>query len=1060
MPKITQHSIDQVFADAQIEHIVGRFIELKKEGKNFKALSPFTNEKTPSFTVSPAKNIFKCFSSGHGGNAVTFVMLHKNASYPEAIKIVADICNITLEYENETPEQEKHRKQKEKTTAEYQKMVAAAARKFHLELLNNLEDAKHLGAKEAKHRQLTKETIGQWCVGYAPGGRFLYDTMLEKGLKQPGQLLSLLGEKGDKFQKRMVYPIQDLKGNYIGLAGRDLVNELNEYGKPKWPKHLNPADTPIYDKSRVLYGLNFAADTIQKTGTAYLTEGYNDVIAMHQEGICNTVASCGTNLTEGQVKLLKRFAKTVCLMFDADNAGIKACSKAMPMLLKAGLHVQVCFLDEGQDPDSFIRGGGVIVDYIAECTDDALLQLSERMYTQATNPREKQTAVDTIAEWLCLIDADYTRDEYTNLIAKALKITKKLLQGAVKKTSDQIVQAAPDDKLDWTNRLPKSVDKEEVLKYGFYGLIDGNETGYYFRTDSEGTFKSVSNFVITPLFHKFDQDDNTRIIKLDDGRGNTEIVEMPSKALISVDQFKSFLFDKGAFFFDGTKTHLDKLNKRYLYEFPKAFELKTLGWQPEGFFAFYNASYNGKLENFNEIGIVKHGNQHFFSPAFSDIYADYRKEDDMFENDRYLEHIDTPINFSYWAKLMHQVYEQHAYAAVVFVILSLFRDIVFKVDNNAPFLYAYGPSQSGKSKLCESVSNAFFKQMSAFNLNSGTDFAFAARLSRFRNCPVFFNEFDDGVVKDEWFQAIKGAYDGEGRERGKGGSKKKTEIQRVNCALVLAGQYLSTKDDNSVLSRSILRAFRKSEDRSDEQVKKYNHLKELEKEGLAGMLTEIMAKRSDVEAMYYDAFNVNYKAIIEQCRKRKKQYNERVVRNYSALVTLNNLFTAWVKLPWQIDEYMAWATQEVITLSGMIAQNDILTDFWTTIETLVGMGELREGKHFKVEELRTYRKSIEGKDEKVELAQSTELLYIRLSNVQQLYAKFKRSTGGQPMDITSLSTYLKQRAYYMGYVNSERFTSRTRGTMGEAATESHTSSAYIFNYAELGISIIKEAAPF
>lgn len=694
-----------------------------------------------------------------------------------------------------------------------------------------------------------------------------------------------------------------------------------------------------------------------------------------------------------------------------------------------------------------------ILQKLQDYTTDAILYQSQVFFSTAQDPKSKEEAIVNTVALLANIDSDFVKDEYIKQLAKASKLPAKAFKTQLKKIIESKIAKATKGESKNGLDLPQNVDADEFLQDGFYPLIDGHRTGYYFRRDSEGNTVNVSNFVLTPLFHKFDQDDNTRIIKIDNGIGAPEIAEMPSKALISVDQFRNFLFDKGAFFFDGNKQHLDKLNRKYLFQFPKAFELKTLGWQPEGFFAFFNYSFNGVLKEYNEVGIVQHDDKHYFSPASSEIYKDYRKEDDMYENDRFLNYVKADIDFSRWCQLMNSVYEEHSFAAIGYVLVSLFRDLVFAVDNNCPHLYSYGQSQSGKSKYAESISNLFFNEMPGFNLNSGTDFAFAARLSRFRNCPVFFNEFDDSVVKDEWFQALKGAYDGEGRERGKGGSKKKTEIQKVNCSIMLVGQYLSTKDDNSILSRSIMEVFHKKKDRSQDAIDSYNYLKMAEKQGLSSILTELLDHRKDLDKNYYNLFNQSMKVLAADIRQQDKAFNERVLRNYAALVTMYNYFSAKLKLPFTIAAYKKWAVGRIVELSSMITNNDILTEFWTSIETMFSEGILRHGEHFKIEYKVSCRLTEDKKDTTFHLGSEKAVLYLRLKNVQQLYQKFQKQMGGQVIDLTSLSSYLHDREYYLGYINTESFQKHSRNHKGEAIVTSIKTSAFVFDYEAIGISI-------
>jgi hypothetical protein len=700
-------------------------------------------------------------------------------------------------------------------------------------------------------------------------------------------------------------------------------------------------------------------------------------------------------------------------------------------------------------------------EYLFTYKEDGILCLAKNLFANATDAHARQDALDKVVEVLYSVPGDLIRDEYTKQVAALIKVPIKNIKASMKQKQELDVVVVDDTSngLRW----PSGADKDEFFRWGFFTLTDGEKTGYYFQNGNSG-FQSVCNFVLTPIFHKYDQDDNTRVIKIDNGVNAPEVVEMPSSAMVSVDQFKKFLFDKGTFLFFGNQQQLHKIQLRYLQDFPKAFELKTLGWQTEGFFAWFNHTFNGKLEPYNEVGLVEHGGKHFFSPAGSTIYAGFRLEDDMYENDRYLAYAPSSITFETWCQKMKLAYDDHALSGVGFALVSLFKDLVFKVDNNCPHLYCYGASQSGKSKFAESITNLFFKELPAFNLNSGTDFAFANRLARFKNCPVFLNEFDDQVVKDEWFQAIKGAYDGEGRERGKGGSKRKTEIMRVNSALILVGQYLSTKDDNSVLSRSVMRVFHKKEKRSREQNDAYDFLKLAEKEGLSGCLTELLQHRPKLEREYYPRFNETMKAMATTIRNLGKSYNERVLRNYAALVTLYEFFNeSALTLPWKSAAYRQWAVEEVLMMSAMISTNDVLTDWWTTVETLFGEGLLREGEHYNIKDKRLLRMTGEDGDYDHDLGDTKEVLYLRLKNVQQLYARFKRSMGSSCIDLTSLTSYLKNRGYYLGYINSEHFV-KTRSTQdGHLEHTSIKTSAHIFDFEALGITLSRskslEAGP-
>ncbi len=1032
---IAQSTIDAVFSQADIVEIIEQFVDLKKSGSAYKALSPFTDEKTASFHVVPSKNIYKCFSSGNGGGFIDFLQKYKGWSYPECIEWVASFYKIAVEYVEATPEQ----KEKAVTRDQYIKINKAASTKF-------VANVRALDQDHPALRQLArfdKETLTEFQIGYTSDDyKFIYKLCAEKGLVKDAEDISLVrmhqGNYYDFFQKRIIFPIHDHFGNIVAFGGRALADEK--------PKYLNTADTPIFNKSKLLYGFFYAQKAIRASGFAYLTEGYTDVIAFHEVGLSNTVATLGTSLTEDHVKLLSRNCKSVILVRDADQAGEKAAIRDMEMLLKEGVQVGIVELPQGKDPYDLAHDPEIDSpsDWVDKNTQDALNYFCYKIYTEAIDPIAQGEALNQIAMWLSMITDNFIREQYRKQIAKLTKLK-------IKDIKDR--EADPEPKR--TNygvksfmRLPEGVTEEEVLRYGFYGIVEpgtmeNNKTGYWFMEGPE-TFLQKSNFVLTPLFHKYEMEDNTRVFRIENGIMGSEIVEMPSSALISVEQFRKFLFDKGPYFFDGSKLHLDKLNKKYLYEFPKAFELRTLGWQNEGFFAFYNCVYNGKLEYYDEAGLIKHDNQFFFSPAASTIYRDVRKDDDMFENDRYLSYMESNLTMNDWMKLMHDVYGEHAYAGLPFVFIALFRDLVFKVDNNSPHLYLYGQSKSGKSKFAESLMNLFFNQMPAFQLNGGTDFAFASRLERFRNVPVFLNEFDDNVVKDEWFQMIKGAYDGEGRERGRGGSKRKTEIQKVNASLILVGQYLSTKDDNSILSRSILRTFKITYDRDNKQVEAYTHLKELEKKGLSSIVTNMLQHRGKVKDEYYTVFFDTFKRLGTIIRARKQQYEERVLRNYSSLLAMVTIFKGIYQFPWAYKDYEEWVIQEVIKMSSLIGETDILVDFWTYVSNLVDHHEIVNNREYKLAFKSQIRITKGNTDESINFPDPKHIIFIRLREVWVSYAAAKKKSGGSPIDFTSLKSYMENRDYYFGYSKAERFSQK--GVAG----------CYVLDYTRIGIDIANE----
>ncbi|MFO0414925.1 MAG: DNA primase [Pseudomonadota bacterium] len=338
---IAQSTIERI-READIYSVVSHFVELKKSGANYKGKSPFTNEKTPSFYVTPAKNIFKCFSSGNGGDAIRFVMLHENCGYVEAIEKIASIIGERIEYERPATDEEKARYTEEELLY---KINAAAAKQYAQALQQPGIDANHPAfISLINRRRFSPDTILQWQIGYAPDQwDFLTQTLKEKALVDPGKKLALVKEKDgkvfDSFRHRIVFPIHDHKGRIAGFGAGILPHSKTNYEDA--PKYLNSSDSAIYAKSSLLFGLHFAIHAIRKVGYAFLMEGYTDVISFHQAGYNNAVGTCGTALTPQQATLLKKYTAKVVIVGDPDHAGQEAVVRAIPILLSVGFEITV-----------------------------------------------------------------------------------------------------------------------------------------------------------------------------------------------------------------------------------------------------------------------------------------------------------------------------------------------------------------------------------------------------------------------------------------------------------------------------------------------------------------------------------------------------------------------------------------------------------------------------------------------------------------------------------------------------------------------------------------------
>ncbi|MGM0532852.1 MAG: DNA primase, partial [Bacteroidota bacterium] len=364
---IDKGTVDRIIETAEITDVIQDFINLKKRGTNYLGICPFHNEKTPSFTVSPSKGIFKCFGCGKGGNAINFIMEHEGLSYPEALRFLANKYNIEIEEKELSAEEIE-----EKNVKDSLQIVTNFASKHFRENLKNHQEGRSVGLSYLKERGIREDMIDKFELGYSlDQWESFTQAALKKGFKQDylektGLTIVKEDKRYDRFRGRIMFPIHSLSGNVIGFGGRTMKKD------EKTAKYINSPESEIYHKSNILYGIYHAKKAITKNEKCYMVEGYTDVIALHQKGIENVVASSGTSLTENQIRLVKRFTPNITIIFDGDPAGIKASLRGIDLILEQGMNVKILLLPEGEDPDSFSKkqGASDLVKYIEENEQD------------------------------------------------------------------------------------------------------------------------------------------------------------------------------------------------------------------------------------------------------------------------------------------------------------------------------------------------------------------------------------------------------------------------------------------------------------------------------------------------------------------------------------------------------------------------------------------------------------------------------------------------------------------------------------------------------------------
>ncbi len=511
---ISRTTIDNVFETARVEEVIGDFVQLKKSGTNFKGLSPFTDERSPSFMVSPVKQIWKDFSSGKGGNVVAFLMEHEHFTYPEAIKYLAKKYEIEIEETEQTNEQKEQADERESLY-----LVSEFAKDYFHSTLLKTEHGKAIGLSYFKERGFTDETIKKFDLGYSPDQWDAFTShAIQKGYKleflEKTGLSIVKGEKQfDRFKGRVMFPISSMSGRTLGFGGRILTSDK------KAAKYLNSPESDLYHKSKVLYGIYLAKQSIAKEDNCYLVEGYTDVIQFHQTGIHNVVSSSGTALTSEQIRLVNRLTKNITVLFDGDAAGLRASLRGVDLILEQGMNVKICTFPEGEDPDSFAKSNSLeeLSTYLEEKAQDFISFKASLLASEAKNdPIKKADTIRDMVVSIAKIPDVIKREVYIKECSRIMDISEEVLFN----TLAQILQK---DKKDASKKVDKpkafeviSSEKQAVQKVDnlyelerkiielllLYGEIEEEFEELILETNEKGEIELKPEIVKAKVFEK------------------------------------------------------------------------------------------------------------------------------------------------------------------------------------------------------------------------------------------------------------------------------------------------------------------------------------------------------------------------------------------------------------------------------------------------------------------------------------------------------------------------------------------------------------------------------
>lgn len=1028
---IRRETIEKVLDACSIYDVVKDFVPLKRRGKNFSACCPFHQEDTPSFYVFPNTDTFKCFGCGEGGNAVSFLMKHEGYTFPEAIKFLANKYGIPVDEKIPTEQEQKEYLEKEAMRIALDLVAKEYQRQLHT----------HKEAMEYAYGRWGKDYCELMGIGYCPLNAKLVDAI---GINpEVAKGIHLKNEPGyDFFGGRITIPIRDRQHRIIGFTARLFDDFLIKGNKP--PKYLNSAESIVYDKSRSIFGIDTAWREAVKTERFYLVEGAPDCMRLQSIEVYNTVAPLGTAWKEEHFEQMKRAAKHLCFLPDADppkenerfGPGIKAVISSGEMAMRMGFTVsvkQIPVTEEKQDPDTYCQNRELF-EGIPE--QDFILWMADQLYTPKFTTLQKGSFIKRIVALLLLVDDDATVDMYITQLADVTG-TRPMWKKAVAK--QRKVAAIEEEK------AKEEKESEMYRQFGF----DVQNDKYYYSISENGGYYEWSNFTMTPLFHIKENISPKRIYKLKNVFGTEDLIEMKQEDLVSIAKFKQRIEGLGNFIWKAGERELTKL-KSFLYEKTEtAVMITQLGWQRQGFYAFGNGIfYNGKFLKVDDYGIVRIPDKgNFYLPANSKIYRDDIK---LFQFERRFVHIGySAVTLRDFTEQIFRVFGDNGRVGFIFYLATLFRDVVTRSTRSFPILNLFGPKGSGKSELAHTLMSFFIIENIPPNIQNSTPAALNDTVAAVANALVHIDEYKNNldINKNEF---LKGLWDGTGRTRMNMDLDKKKETTSVDSGVILSGQEMPTADI-ALFSRLIFLSFSKSTF-SEEEKREYQTLKKMRVQGMSHLSLEILKHRNLIEA--------DFPAIYQKTM-------DEVDSQLSGLVIEDRILLNWVAplaafrcLETAVDTSLSYKQMSEICIEGIkyqnaqCKQNNELAAFWNMVQYLASEGEIIQGGDFRIEYLRQLKTNMAN----VNWSETRPVLMFQKSRIFMLYKKHGKAVGDTLLPEGSLKYYLEHCREYLGEKASVRYTVYHKGIVqfekdGSQNREAKTvQRSYCFDYRMLAES--------
>jgi hypothetical protein len=625
---------------------------------------------------------------------------------------------------------------------------------------------------------------------------------------------------------------------------------------------------------------------------------------------------------------------------------------------------------------------------------------------------------------------------FVQKISKKFNLVRKIFLDKIKELS----LAAQNVSIEADAKLPGHVKPEEFQKWGFYE----NHNQYYM--DSNDGIRRISNFIMKPLFHVESAVDAKRIFELTNSYGYKVTINFDMTEITSIINFKRVIEGKGNFIFSGQESHLTKLKGKWYEDTRTCSEIRNLGWQKEGFWAWANGiSTDTGFQEIDSTGLVFFNDRHFFIPALSNIYL---ADKSIFIDERKFICIKRSISIREWSDIFIDVFDTNAKFAIAFYISSLFRDHLLHLFSNFPILNLFGPKGSGKSQMAMSLSCLFGYQQTPFNIHNGTKAGLAEHIQQFINSIAWIDEYKNNIEPDK-IETLKSIYDSIGRNRLNYDKGKKKETTLVNSGVILSGQEMPTADV-ALFSRVIFLQFNKSE-YSAEEKEKYDKLKNFEKLGLSSITAEILNHRDFFVENYFENYDIVLKDLFSSLKENAVE--DRILRNWSTILASIRLMASRLDLPFSYECLKKEAIESIINQNNQIITSNEVSTFWDMVESMFDENILLDKWHFiisKTERIRTKKGNIE-------LSAPLLVLKIKFNTIYKLYSENARRGGNKPLPSATLKYYLEKKKYFLGIETATKF-HRKDFIPAEAkpVEQKQVTSSFCFDYSALEINLTRE----